>query len=774
VQNGVNQQNTTGQLNGNIAEPSAYDRIQKYWWLIKRRLWLVILFAMIGAIYKYNEILNVQERFSSVSTVILDGSSTDRAVALLGIPGARYGYQNEIYILRSDRLSQRVAENLIENFQAKQPRDTLGILKAGGSIASIQTVGQRLRGSVRFINEEEQNIIRIQGFANDPNEAAQLSNAFAKTYEEFNRDESVKQIRETKEFLRKKIEETSDSLIKFDREILDFYRTNDFSNYDLSTESLIKQVSALYEQLDQVQIELISNREEIRAIDSTLNSSRRDENSYLVNVTDKFIELYSEKITELEIQKEEELTALTSAADSTNPRIQVINDKLDVFRDKLRFHLERKLDNTSLLATVDGSVAKYWIELNARKMGLENMNRTLPVKKKEIQQQIADYNTRLEKIPFKQIELDKLQRKRQRFAEANTKFYNRFIDMDLAEASEGGYVTILDSAKPNYNPINKQATTGVFQGLFAGIALAIGIIVGLDKIDDRIKSDEDVVDLPVNVLGGIPTMKTIIEKDFNGKRFVEYKQAFISTRLLTILQPLSGIAEMYRRLRSDFQFSLPDKHSKSILVSSANPQEGKSVTAANLSIVLAQSGKKVLLVDADLRRPNVEVIFGLSGEGLTDFIIGNAGEDDIIRTSVVDNLNIVCAGTQVPNPSELLGSEAFKRFYDQVIEEYDFVVIDSPPINSVVDAVTMSDMADLMLLVVRAGKTKKKEVMKMLNVLHRVHTKIKGILLNDINQKSYISDYNYYSNYNYYGSRPADNVRPSEKKQGNFWDRLNA
>jgi tyrosine-protein kinase Etk/Wzc len=346
--------------------------------------------------------------------------------------------------------------------------------------------------------------------------------------------------------------------------------------------------------------------------------------------------------------------------------------------------------------------------------------------------------------------------------------------MDLAEASEGGYVTILDSAKPNYNPINKQATTGVFQGLFAGIALAIGIIVGLDKIDDRIKSDEDVVDLPVNVLGGIPTMKTIIEKDFNGKRFVEYKQAFISTRLLTILQPLSGIAEMYRRLRSDFQFSLPDKHSKSILVSSANPQEGKSVTAANLRIVLAQSGKKVMLVEADLRRPNVEVIFGLSGEGLTDFIIGNAGEDDIIRTSVVDNLNIVCAGTQVPNPSELLGSEAFKRFYDQVIEEYDFVVIDSPPINSVVDAVTMSDMADLMLLVVRAGKTKKKEVMKMLNVLHRVHTKIKGILLNDINQKSYISDYNYYSNYNYYGSRPADNVRPSEKKQGNFWDRLNA
>jgi hypothetical protein len=89
VQNGVNQQNTTGQLNGNIAEPSAYDRIQKYWWLIKRRLWLVILFAMIGAIYKYNEILNVQERFSSVSTVILDGSSTDRAVAILGIPGAR-------------------------------------------------------------------------------------------------------------------------------------------------------------------------------------------------------------------------------------------------------------------------------------------------------------------------------------------------------------------------------------------------------------------------------------------------------------------------------------------------------------------------------------------------------------------------------------------------------------------------------------------------------------------------------------------------------------
>jgi capsular exopolysaccharide synthesis family protein len=219
---------------------------------------------------------------------------------------------------------------------------------------------------------------------------------------------------------------------------------------------------------------------------------------------------------------------------------------------------------------------------------------------------------------------------------------------------------------------------------------------------------------------------------------------------------------------------MPDKTSKSILISSANPQEGKSVSASNLSIVLAQSGKKVLLIDADLRRPNIEVLFGISHTGLADYIIGNAHYDEIILPSVVENLNIVTAGTQVPNPGELLGSETFKNFFAKAMDEYDFVIIDSPPINSVVDAVAIADIIDMMLIVVRAGKTKKKELRTTLQILSYVQHKLKGILLNDINQKSFITDYNYYNNYNYYGSRTPETRTKPRKKDPSLWEKLNA
>ena len=136
-------------------------------------------------------------------------------------------------------------------------------------------------------------------------------------------------------------------------------------------------------------------------------------------------------------------------------------------------------------------------------------------------------------------------------------------------------------------------------------------------------------------------------------------------------------------------------------------------------------------------------------------------------------MNIVIAGTQVPNPAELLGSDTFKKFYEIAMTEYDFVIIDSPPINSVVDAVAISDLIDMMLIVVRAGKTKKRELKTTLQILTHTHQKIKGVLLNDINQKSFITDYNYYNNYNYYGIRNPE-AKKQNKKDKSLWEKLNA
>ncbi|MGM0589096.1 MAG: polysaccharide biosynthesis tyrosine autokinase [Bacteroidota bacterium] len=670
------------------------------------------------------------------------------------MPGARYGYQNEMLILKSNKLSQDVARTLLNSFQSSSKQDTLDILKASnGAIAGLETISRRVRQNVTFRQvNEEQSVIYIYGYAYDPNEAMILANTFANTYKQNNIDQSVSQVREAKNYLRTKMRETNDSLIATEKNILEFYRQKGFSESGFSTESIIDQISILYQELDQARIQLAANKEEIAAIDSTLQASRANETQIILDATDNLIEYYEERIIELELQKQEVL-AKVNFSGSDSSKIGVIDNKLTNYKGQLKQALDKKLDNTTLLSSVDGSFAKYWIELKARKSNLINQNRALPEKIQKIQEQITQYDQQLNDIPYQEMELEKLQRRRNLYANSIQKFQTNLIEMELAEASEGGYVNILDPAKPNPNPINKQKTTGVFQGTLIGMLLGIGLIIGYERIDDRIKSDEDIKELDANVIASIPSMESALPNSKNRKNFVDYKGAFISSKLITLLNPMSGISEMYRRLRANFTYSVPDKSNKSFLITSSNPQEGKSVTASNLAVVLAQSGKRVALLDGDLRRPNLDVIFGLpKSPGISDLIVGQEEYDDILKQSIIENLYVLTAGSQVPNPSEILGSESFKKLFDTVLSEFDYVIVDSPPVNSVVDAVTIGDLVDQYMLVINVGKTKKREVKQTFELAKSIQSKFAGVLLNNLDNNSYLVDYNYYQNYNYYGN----------------------
>jgi len=740
-------------------EESSYDKLRKYWWLIRRKLWLVLILALLGATYQYSEISKVKERYRSNASVILDGSSTDRAVALLGVPGARYGYDNELIILRSDQLAQKVAESLLNSFENSRKIDTLQILKnGGGGIDNIEQISQKVKNNVSFVTgNEEESIIYIHATAYDPEEAAIIANTYARTYELNNVRNSVKQVREAKKYIDTKIRQTNDSLLSSEMEILSFYRKHGYSESELSSESLLDRLTNLYTKMDDVRLQIVGNQEEIEAIDSTLKASRSNETTIILGATDNLINYYEEKVKEFSIRKEEEIAKLAKTdSEETNTIIKNINAKLTNYQNKLEVLLNKKLDNSSLLSTVDGSIAKYWIDLKARKTALVNETGSLKKQLNQLEKRIKINEQRLDTIPFLEMELDKKQRMRQNYFSLLQKFYNRKVEIELAEVSEGGYVSLLDPAKPNYSPINKQKMAGVVQGSFFGILFAILIIIGLDKIDDRIKSDEDVKELNINVISSIPSMDTFLNKEYEGKDFIDYRGAFISTKLVTVLNPLSGISEMYRRLRTNFLFSQPDKAHKSILISSSNPQEGKSLSAANLAVVLASSGKQVALVDADLRRPNLDILFGITKTpGLSNYVVEDLHMDDIIKQTVVDNLSLVPAGSQVPNPSELLGSQSFKDFYTNLNSEFEYVIIDSPPLNSVIDAVTISELIDQILIIINVGKTKKKEVRQTLELLKVVRGKLSGFLLNNLDQRSYISDYNYYQNYNYYGNRHA-------------------
>lgn len=223
--------------------------------------------------------------------------------------------------------------------------------------------------------------------------------------------------------------------------------------------------------------------------------------------------------------------------------------------------------------------------------------------------------------------------------------------------------------------------------------------------------------------------------------------------LVTIKNSKSPVSEAYKTLRTNVQFSSFDEKIKVILVTSSGPGEGKSTTAANLAVVMAESGSRTLLIDCDQRKPRIHKIFKVSNSvGLSNLLAEEAGIGEAILDSGVDNLHILTSGIKPPNPSELLGSRKMSQFIEMLRERYDSIILDTPPILMVTDAQILSKYADGCLLVVSSGEVEKDSVIKGKELLEKVNSKILGVVLNkmEVNSKGY---YGYYYYYDYEGHK---------------------
>lgn len=228
---------------------------------------------------------------------------------------------------------------------------------------------------------------------------------------------------------------------------------------------------------------------------------------------------------------------------------------------------------------------------------------------------------------------------------------------------------------------------------------------------------------------------------------------------MLIDDPKSVIAEAYRVLRTNLQFSAVDKPLKTILVTSSVPQEGKSLVIANLAISIASTGKKTLLVDADLRRPKQHKNFLLENHiGLSNLLAENLPLDKVLHTTKVDTLHVITSGPVPPNPAEMLGSDRMYKFIEEVSSIYDTILFDTPPVNSVADASILSPRMDGIILVIEAGSTEREASIIAKQQLEKVNARILGVVLNKVQQKG--GSYYYY--YYYYGE---DNRKIRKKKK---------
>lgn len=200
---------------------------------------------------------------------------------------------------------------------------------------------------------------------------------------------------------------------------------------------------------------------------------------------------------------------------------------------------------------------------------------------------------------------------------------------------------------------------------------------------------------------------------------------------ISVLHHKSLVAEQYRTIRTNIEFSSVQTHLRSILVTSSVPGEGKSFSAANLAAVFAQQEKKVLLVDADLRKPTIHETYQLENvQGLTNVLVGNASLGETVQKTLIDNLYVLTSGPTPPNPAELLSSKAMGELIQEVYSRYSLVIFDSPPLLAVADGQILANQTDGSVLVVLSGKTKMDTVQKARDALQQSKAKLLGALLN--------------------------------------------
>lgn len=316
------------------------------------------------------------------------------------------------------------------------------------------------------------------------------------------------------------------------------------------------------------------------------------------------------------------------------------------------------------------------------------------------------------------------------------------------QLSRPGDVSIVEAATTPSVPVKPHVLLNTMMAAAIGLLLAAGVALLIEYLDDTVKSPEDLEANGLASLGGVA-------------RFSRPKAP--QENLVAGSGSQRHFSEAYRVLRTNVQFSTIDRPGQTLLVTSANPGEGKSTTAANLALVMAQAGKKVVLVDSDLRRPSVHRLFGLSNEqGLTNLLLSTqTNVNGYAQHTRFDNLAVVTSGPLPPNPSELLASRRLDSIVENLKTQADIVVFDSPPILAVTDATILASKVDGTMLVIDSGKTRSQALQRAKDALVRSKTHLLGAVLNKLKRRGG----GYYYHYYYYHSADGDKKKRRRREE---------
>lgn len=407
---------------------------------------------------------------------------------------------------------------------------------------------------------------------------------------------------------------------------------------------------------------------------------------------------------------------------------------VSVVRDTQLLSLNAESTDPELAAMIANTVAEVFVDQNrqlqeeryaAALSNIEKQLQELPVKIEETQRELLALGSANDSESL--AERARLETALTSYRNTYSALLGSYEQMRLSAIQSSNTLTIFDPASAPVAPVRPNKLQNTALAGAVGALLALGVVFLIEYLDDTLKNSED-----VSRVLGLSTLGVIGQL---GKE---------SDELITAHHPLASVSEDFRVLRTNLRFAGVDKALRTILVTSPAPTEGKTVTAANLAVVLAQSGLRVALVDADLRRPRQHHLFNLpSGvEGLTESLVEGKTDGRITQPLMDFDLRLLPAGALPPNPVEMVGSQRMRQLLEGLASEADVVVVDSPPVLSMADAAVLAQAVDGVLLAVEANKTRRGAAQDAVLSLQQIGANVLGVVLTQVPQRN--SRYYYY------------------------------
>ncbi len=712
---------------------------------------LAVTYAFISKdIYKASTVLKISEPQGSILDASFlpefgGGNKADRLIA------------NEIETIKNITITELVANVVMDSFITMNNSEMFSLLldkeyfdENSGGLKDFDDILKVLQSKVSIEQKRGLDFIEISVESPSPKEAALIANTYATVYQKFNLLDNRKQVSRVKDFLFNQRNDKLNELVKAEDKLKNYHLKSGVIELGEQAKALIETITDLESKINSTSVELSISKENLSQFKKELNKKNPTISNYLENKTNEpYILRLQEQIAENQAQKDIALSNARAKGINNPQLIKNYDDKLADLKEKLEINVKEY--QNSILASSPEEIKLLTNQIFEEQVKYQSLNASY----KKLQGFLNGYEARFESLPERTIDLARFEREKMAYEKLYLLLEEKYQEALINEQSTTGSVLVLNFARIPKEPAKPNRKLIVLIGLVLGFGLAFGYALVLNYFDKRVKTPEDIEEKNINLLGWVPRVSmTSVNGSKKGTEFIVANKAD------------SVASEAFKAIRTRIRYSMVEGEAKTILITSSAPGEGKSTISVNLAGSFALANKRTVIIDCDLRKPRVHNIFNEKRfPGFTDYFIGRATLEEIERKTDIDNLSLITAGTIPPNPSEILDSRGMKSFLNKLANEYDVVIVDSPPVLTVTDAEILSRLVDETILVVSANSTDSDLMNKSVTLLKNGdNSSFVGALLNKFDvQNSYGSYYKYAYTYARNGKANANKNGKSKK-----------